>query len=34
LDCQRDTEVVDLLAADSRILAVPVTSPVRFSPLG
>ncbi|MEH1894403.1 MAG: gephyrin-like molybdotransferase Glp [Nostoc sp.] len=30
LDCQRDTEVVDLLTADSRILAVPVTSPLDF----
>ncbi|QLE49719.1 molybdopterin molybdotransferase MoeA [Nostoc sp. C057] len=30
LDCQRDTEVVDLLAADSRILAMPVTSPLDF----
>ncbi|MDZ8083870.1 MAG: molybdopterin molybdotransferase MoeA [Nostoc sp. DcaGUA01] len=30
LDNQRDTEVVDLLAADSRILAVPVTSPLDF----
>ncbi|MBD2506676.1 molybdopterin molybdotransferase MoeA [Nostoc muscorum FACHB-395] len=30
LDCQRDTEVVDLLAADSRILATPVTSPLDF----
>ncbi|MFN6462295.1 MAG: gephyrin-like molybdotransferase Glp [Nostoc sp. DedVER02] len=30
LDCQRDTELVDLLAADSRILAVPVTSPLDF----
>ncbi|MBN3894793.1 MAG: molybdopterin molybdotransferase MoeA [Nostoc sp. NOS(2021)] len=27
---QRDTEVVDLLTADSRILAVPVTSPLDF----
>ncbi|MBC1223316.1 molybdopterin molybdotransferase MoeA [Nostoc sp. UCD121] len=30
LDCQRDTEVVDLLTADSRILAMPVTSPLDF----
>ncbi|MEH2216032.1 MAG: gephyrin-like molybdotransferase Glp [Nostoc sp.] len=30
LDCQRDTEVVDLLTADSRILATPVTSPLDF----
>ncbi|BBD66252.1 molybdenum cofactor synthesis domain-containing protein [Nostoc commune NIES-4072] len=30
LDHQRDTEVVDLLVADSRILAVPVTSPLDF----
>ncbi|QKQ72441.1 gephyrin-like molybdotransferase Glp [Nostoc sp. TCL240-02] len=30
LDLQRDTEVVDLLAADSRILATPVTSPLDF----
>jgi len=30
LDLQRDTEVVDLLAADSRILAMPVTSPLDF----
>ncbi|MFN6473144.1 MAG: gephyrin-like molybdotransferase Glp [Nostoc sp. SerVER01] len=30
LDNQGDTEVVDLLAADSRILAVPVTSPLDF----
>ncbi|MEH2306050.1 molybdopterin molybdotransferase MoeA [Nostoc sp.] len=30
LDYQRDTEVVDLLAADSRILATPVTSPLDF----
>ncbi|MEH2024585.1 molybdopterin molybdotransferase MoeA [Nostoc sp.] len=30
LDEQRDTEVVDLLAADSRILATPVTSPLNF----
>ncbi|MEH2450712.1 molybdopterin molybdotransferase MoeA [Nostoc sp.] len=30
LDDQRDTEVVDLLAADSRILATPVTSPLDF----
>ncbi|MEH2250542.1 molybdopterin molybdotransferase MoeA [Nostoc sp.] len=30
LDHQRDTEVVDLLTADSRILAVPVTSPLDF----
>ncbi|MBX9257342.1 molybdopterin molybdotransferase MoeA [Desmonostoc muscorum CCALA 125] len=30
LDNQRDTEVVDLLAADSRILATPVTSPLDF----
>ncbi|MEH1871225.1 molybdopterin molybdotransferase MoeA [Nostoc sp.] len=30
LDPQRDTEVVDLLIADSRILAVPVTSPLDF----
>ncbi|WP_375515474.1 gephyrin-like molybdotransferase Glp [uncultured Nostoc sp.] len=30
LDHQRDTEVVDLLLADSRILAVPVTSPLDF----
>ncbi|MEH1884860.1 molybdopterin molybdotransferase MoeA [Nostoc sp.] len=30
LDRQRDIEVVDLLAADSRILAVPVTSPLDF----
>ncbi|MEH2337000.1 molybdopterin molybdotransferase MoeA [Nostoc sp.] len=30
LDHQRDTEVVDLLAADSRILATPVTSPLDF----
>ncbi|MEH2326237.1 MAG: gephyrin-like molybdotransferase Glp [Nostoc sp.] len=30
LDRQRDTEVVDLLVADSRILAVPVTSPLDF----
>lgn len=30
LDDQQDTEVVDLLAADSRILATPVTSPLDF----
>ncbi|MEH2000238.1 MAG: gephyrin-like molybdotransferase Glp [Nostoc sp.] len=30
LDDQRDTEVVDLLAADSRILATSVTSPLDF----
>ncbi|MDZ8222310.1 gephyrin-like molybdotransferase Glp [Nostoc sp. ChiVER01] len=30
LDHQRDTEVVDLLVADSRILALPVTSPLDF----
>ncbi|WP_392533562.1 gephyrin-like molybdotransferase Glp [Nostoc sp. C117] len=30
LDNRRDTEVVDLLAADSRILATPVTSPLDF----
>ncbi|MEA5601222.1 gephyrin-like molybdotransferase Glp [Nostoc sp. UHCC 0252] len=30
LDYQRNTEVVDLLAADSRILATPVTSPLDF----
>ena len=30
LDHQRNTEVVDLLVADSRILAVPVTSPLDF----
>lgn len=30
LDLQRDTEVVDLLAANSRILAIPVTSPLDF----
>ncbi len=30
LDDQRDTEVVDLLTADSRILATPVTSPLDF----
>ncbi|MEH2053992.1 molybdopterin molybdotransferase MoeA [Nostoc sp.] len=30
LDHQRDTEVVDLLTADSRILATPVTSPLDF----
>ncbi|MEH2349708.1 MAG: gephyrin-like molybdotransferase Glp [Nostoc sp.] len=30
LDCQRDTEVVELLTADSRILATPVTSPLDF----
>ncbi|MCC5643214.1 molybdopterin molybdotransferase MoeA [Nostoc sp. CHAB 5824] len=30
LDRQRDTELVDLLVADSRILAVPVTSPLDF----
>ena len=30
LDDQRDTEVVDLLAADSRILATTVTSPLDF----
>ncbi len=30
LDCQRDTEVVDFLTADSRILATPVTSPLDF----
>ncbi|MEH1965584.1 molybdopterin molybdotransferase MoeA [Nostoc sp.] len=30
LDDQRDIEVVDLLAADSRILATPVTSPLDF----
>ncbi|QMS87383.1 molybdopterin molybdotransferase MoeA [Nostoc edaphicum CCNP1411] len=30
LDHQRDTEVVDLFAADSRILATPVTSPLDF----
>ncbi len=30
LDNQRDTQVVDLLAADSRILATPVTSPLDF----
>ncbi|MCC5650475.1 molybdopterin molybdotransferase MoeA [Nostoc sp. XA013] len=30
LDHQRDTEVIDLLVADSRILAVPVTSPLDF----
>ncbi len=30
LDNQRDTEVVDLLAADSRILATPVTSALDF----
>ncbi|MBD0304312.1 MAG: molybdopterin molybdotransferase MoeA, partial [Tolypothrix sp. T3-bin4] len=30
LDHQQDTEVVDLLAADSRILAKPVTSPLDF----
>ncbi|MEH2353064.1 molybdopterin molybdotransferase MoeA [Nostoc sp.] len=30
LDRQRNTEVVDLLTADSRILATPVTSPLDF----
>lgn len=30
LDHQRDTEVVNLLVADSRILATPVTSPLDF----
>ncbi|MGF2035809.1 MAG: molybdopterin molybdotransferase MoeA [Nostoc sp. CmiVER01] len=30
LDHQRDAEVVDLLVADSRILALPVTSPLDF----
>ncbi|MBN3880702.1 MULTISPECIES: molybdopterin molybdotransferase MoeA [unclassified Nostoc] len=30
LDLQRDTEVVNLLTADSRILATPVTSPLDF----
>ncbi|MEH2195547.1 MAG: gephyrin-like molybdotransferase Glp [Nostoc sp.] len=30
LDRQQDTEVVNLLAADSRILATPVTSPLDF----
>ncbi|MFN6534966.1 MAG: gephyrin-like molybdotransferase Glp [Nostoc sp. EkiNYC01] len=30
LDNQGDTEIVDLLAADSRILATPVTSPLDF----
>ncbi|MEH2100242.1 MAG: gephyrin-like molybdotransferase Glp [Nostoc sp.] len=30
LDDQRDTEVVDLFTADSRILATPVTSPLDF----
>ncbi|MCW5312675.1 molybdopterin molybdenumtransferase MoeA [Nostoc sp. KVJ3] len=30
LDRLRDTEIVNLLAADSRILAVPVTSPLDF----
>ncbi|MEH2146821.1 molybdopterin molybdotransferase MoeA [Nostoc sp.] len=30
LDDRRDTEVVDLLTADSRILATPVTSPLDF----
>ncbi|MBD2523364.1 gephyrin-like molybdotransferase Glp [Nostoc sp. FACHB-133] len=30
LDYQRDAEVVDLLAANSRILATPVTSPLDF----
>ncbi|MEH2272853.1 MAG: gephyrin-like molybdotransferase Glp [Nostoc sp.] len=30
LDERRDTEVVDLLTADSRILATPVTSPLDF----
>jgi molybdopterin molybdotransferase len=30
LDLQRDTEVVDLLPANSRILAIPVTSPLDF----
>ncbi|MEH2066814.1 MAG: gephyrin-like molybdotransferase Glp [Nostoc sp.] len=30
LDNQRDTEVVDLFTADSRILATPVTSPLDF----
>ncbi|MFN6529153.1 gephyrin-like molybdotransferase Glp [Nostoc sp. ChiSLP03a] len=30
LDRQQDTEVVDLLTADSRILATPVTSPLDF----
>ncbi|MEH2201069.1 molybdopterin molybdotransferase MoeA [Nostoc sp.] len=30
LDLQQDTEVVDILAADSRILATPVTSPLDF----
>ncbi|MEH2333077.1 molybdopterin molybdotransferase MoeA [Nostoc sp.] len=30
LDHQRNTEVVDLLTADSRILATPVTSPLDF----
>ncbi|MBW4673782.1 MAG: molybdopterin molybdotransferase MoeA [Desmonostoc geniculatum HA4340-LM1] len=30
LDNQRDIEIVDLLAADSRILATPVTSPLDF----
>ncbi|MEH2165159.1 MAG: gephyrin-like molybdotransferase Glp [Nostoc sp.] len=30
LDRQRNTEVVDLFTADSRILAVPVTSPLDF----
>ncbi|MBN3926791.1 gephyrin-like molybdotransferase Glp [Nostoc sp. NMS4] len=30
LDCQLDTEIVDLLTADSRILATPVTSPLDF----
>ncbi|MBN3906170.1 MAG: molybdopterin molybdotransferase MoeA [Nostoc sp. NMS1] len=30
LDLQRDTEVVDLLTANSRILAMPVTSPLDF----
>ncbi|MBH8562767.1 molybdopterin molybdotransferase MoeA [Nostoc sp. CENA67] len=30
LNSQRDTEIVDLLAADHRILATPVTSPLDF----
>ncbi|MBD2562815.1 MULTISPECIES: molybdopterin molybdotransferase MoeA [Nostoc] len=30
LDHQRDTEVLDLLTADSRILATPITSPLDF----
>ncbi len=30
LDHQRDTEIVDLFTADSRVLATPVTSPLDF----